>query len=272
MVFLKIVTFIVFSIFSLLGLAMVSAEVPLSPQNHNVHGYDGHWAANRLRQKVEPNSAMFSPCEMSTDGFGFKITSSEFISQLDDNEYHTTDVSSTGTFLTEVSLSGEDFEYKYQLFGELTKGSGVGYEVWTNNTTAETLCSSEIQYRKRELRKYKNSYIGLILGVSTIEGVEKIAGKSLEPVGKQKYFFSKYVLVTFSENNFLNTIIITDESYRDMNGIIIGAAKLKVLELDGVKGNCFYRSCLDENNGIAYWFDESNIVTKIVLINEAVLK
>jgi hypothetical protein len=271
MIYLRIVTFIVFSMFSLLGLTMITDEVPLFPQSHNVHGYDGHWAANRLRKKVEPNSTIFAACEMSTDGFEFKIISSEFLSQLD-NAYHTTYVSSAGTFLTDVSLFGEDFEYKYQLSGELTEESGVGYEVWINNTTAETLCSSEIQYRKRELRKYKNSYFGLILGVSKIEDVEKVVGKSLELVGKNKYFFSKYVLVTFSENDLLNTIIITDESYRDLNGIIVGAVKSKVLELDGVKGNCFDRSCLDENNGIAYWFDESNIVTKIVLINEAVLK
>lgn len=269
---MKIVTFIVFSMFSSLGLTMITDEVPLIPQNHNVQGYDGHWAANRLKKKVEPSSAMFSPCEMSTDGFGFKIISSEFISQFGDNEYHTTKVSSAGTFLTDVSLFGENFEYRYQLSGELTEGSGIGYEVWLNNTTAETLCSSEIQYRKRKLRKYKNSYFGLILGVSKIEDVEKVVGKSLELIGKNKYFFSKYVFVTFSENDLLNTIIITDESYRDINGIIIGANKSKVLELDGVKGNCFNRSCLDENNGIAYWFDESNIVTKIVLINETVLK
>lgn len=272
MVFLRIVTFIIFSMFSSLGLTMITDEVPLIPQDHNVHGYDGHWVANRLRQKVESNSAMFSPCEMSTNEFRFKITSSEFISQLGDNEYHTTKVSSTGTFLTDVFLFEENFEYKYQLSGELTEGSGIGFEVWINNTTAETLCSSEIQYRKRELRKYTHSYNGLILGVSKIEDVERGAGKSLELVGENKYFFSKYVFVTFSENDLLNTVIITDESYRDLNGIFVGAVKSKVLELDGVKGNCFNSGCFDEHNGIVYWFDESSIVTKIVLVNETVLK
>ncbi len=121
-----------------------------------------------------------------------------------------------------------------------------------------------------EIKNYNSNYKGLHVGLSTKDDAVQLFGK---PRDVFKSAYVKYVYqnihITFNPSTgIVNSIIIYDMDYIDMNGISIGSTFFDVESLPHITFNPDHPEySTDFKYGIIYWF-ENEKVKKIILSNK----
>ncbi|MEM7377465.1 MAG: hypothetical protein AAF460_08160 [Pseudomonadota bacterium] len=159
----------------------------------------------------------------------------------------------------------------YEMRGELSGRTGKGRDEWRDAATGETLCAWTVAYIRRELRRYATTVLGLTLGESTLENIQRKIGSDLVHVTMRRFQYSDAVHVTFHADDKLNTVIIYDTNYQDENGVMVGAPRSDVESLSSTAKKCPERFCLDPELGILYRFSDTGTVSRIVYANEILL-
>ena len=120
-----------------------------------------------------------------------------------------------------------------------------------------------------ETVSYNSSYKGLKVRISTYQDMINIFGPPIKSTSVKYYYPGVHVTIN-NKTNTINTIIIFDLSFVDVNGVSVGDEKVSVEralyerinenEILEMHGNIV----VDKHNGIIYWFKQ-NKVEKIVL-------
>lgn len=108
-------------------------------------------------------------------------------------------------------------------------------------------------------------YRGLIAGVSTIDDTVRILGKPRSKVFASEHLFCKYQLVDVKidkQDKKVLAIIIRDQAFKDVNGIVLGDPYDKVVRKVKVKGQG--TTLIDAEHGVVYGFDQAGAVESIL--------
>ncbi len=130
------------------------------------------------------------------------------------------------------------------------------------------LCASTLA-AAREVRSYSSAYEGIEVGRSTLPDVIERFG---EPRSKQansnnvRYRYRDFDMTIRDSSGFVDSIIIYDPLFRDVNGHAIGASFSEVERTPDARrvGSTLF----DTRNGIVYWFKDGR-VEKIVYVAKA---
>ena len=123
-------------------------------------------------------------------------------------------------------------------------------------------CNYAEEKSNRKYYAFSPMFKGLEVGRSTLKDVISVLG---EPTGManngRNYVFNKIEMTIRPGNGGINTIIINDENFVDLNGYKIGT------HYDVIKKNLNVKypgkTLTERSNGIIYWFKD-NRVSKIV--------
>lgn len=119
-----------------------------------------------------------------------------------------------------------------------------------------------------ELIRYHSNYKGVEVGSSTLADVMNIHGdprKVRKFKDNARYYFFGFDINVSDYKQTVNSIVIFDPKYRDVNNIKVGFP-LEIVEnqfKQSIKADYF----VDKPNGIIYWFDRG-VVSYITLASE----
>lgn len=118
---------------------------------------------------------------------------------------------------------------------------------------------------KKSQHSYSTAYRGLQVGLATLPEVIAVLGppqtKKVNS-NNMRYAFKDVDVTMENATHRINTIIITEPGFVDVNGYFIGAAH-SVLEVDPriLRDNNFFSdSLIDQANGVVYHFKNDHVV------------
>jgi len=130
------------------------------------------------------------------------------------------------------------------------------------------LCASAV-VEARSVHSYSSSYEGIEAGRSTLPDVIDLFG---EPRSKQansnnvRYRYRDFDVTIRDDSGFVDSIIIYDPLFQDVNGHSIGASFSDVERTP--KAKRIGSTLFDTDNGVVYWFKDGR-VEKIVYVAKA---
>lgn len=116
-----------------------------------------------------------------------------------------------------------------------------------------------------ETISYETSFRGIKVGASTLAQIIQEHGEPLAQVvnsNNVKYMYRSFHVTIQDSTGKVNTIIILDTSYTDLNGIRVGHHR-SLIE-NKLRQKQSENHLVDIKNGIIYWF-RNDKVSKIVL-------
>lgn len=125
------------------------------------------------------------------------------------------------------------------------------------------------QAKDAAIRNYELSYRKIAVGTATLAEAVQILG---EPRSKKvnsnnvRYRFGDVDITIKDASGLVDSIIIHDPSFRDVNGYTVGTELADVERTTGLvrKGD----SLFDQTNGVVYWFKNGR-VSQIVYLAKA---
>lgn len=122
----------------------------------------------------------------------------------------------------------------------------------------------ELPTRAKKIYSYSTEYKGLMVGSSTLPDVINVLGKPISKIfnsNNVNYRFDKVDVTISNATGHINTIIIYDTDYVDVNGYSVGALFDDISQNLDVRGT--QAVLTEKSNGVIYWFHAER-VSKIV--------
>ena len=111
------------------------------------------------------------------------------------------------------------------------------------------------------------SYKGLNPGISTINDAARILGKPTSKILASERTVYKYPFITVTSqkrSEKIESIIVDDPNFRDVNGFGIGMRQTSIS--DALKVNPVGNAITDKTNGIVYILNEDGTVIRIMYL------
>lgn len=126
--------------------------------------------------------------------------------------------------------------------------------------------NTQTPIRDKQIKSFSTEYRGLMVGSSTLSDVVNVLGVRISKINNSNnvnYRFEKVDVTIQDATGRINTIIIYDEDYVDVNGYKIGTSYDVISKNLNVKGT--QQALIDRSNGVIYWFKNQR-VSRIVYV------
>ncbi|EIF51992.1 hypothetical protein [Sulfurovum sp. AR] len=128
------------------------------------------------------------------------------------------------------------------------------------STQNKLLKNTQAPIRDKQIHSYSTEYRGLRVGSSTLSDVVNVLGEIIAKINNSNnvnYRFDKVDVTIQDATGHINTIIIYDEDYVDVNGYKIGTSYDVISKDLNVEGT--HQVLIERSNGVIYWFKNQRV-------------